>query len=127
MFGNDDIVARTFKKQALMSDNTNTLISTVIKEGIDFKVSPVIAANASGRKSFVSLIQFLGRITRKNEKFKKFRVYIDILDKEHPYLLSHSKERIEICKQFGIDVQICSSIQELIVNIIKYYKEMTKE
>lgn len=127
MFGNDDIVTRSFKKQALMADNTNTLISTVVKEGIDFKVSPVIAVNASGRKSFVSLIQFLGRITRKNEKFKKFRAYIDILDKEHPYLLAHSNERIKICKQFGIDVQICSSIQELIVNIIKYYKEMIKE
>jgi superfamily II DNA or RNA helicase len=110
-----------------MVDNSNTLISTVVSEGIDFAVSPVVAFNASGRKSFIRLIQFLGRITRKNEKFKKFRIYLDILDKENPFLLIHSNERIEICKQFGIDVQVCSSIQELIVDIIKYYKETTKE
>jgi superfamily II DNA or RNA helicase len=127
MFGADDIITRHFKKTALMANNTNTMISTVISEGIDFAVSPVVAINATGRKSFIKLIQFLGRITRQNEKFKKFRVYIDIIDKEHPYLLAHSSERIEICKQFGIDVQVCSSIQELIVDIIKYYKETTKE
>lgn len=127
MFGDDNIIIRQFKKRALMVDNSNTLISTVVSEGIDFAVSPVVAFNASGRKSFIRLIQFLGRITRKNEKFKKFRIYLDILDKENPFLLIHSNERIEICKQFGIDVQVCSSIQELIVDIIKYYKEATRE
>ncbi len=123
MYGCDDILMRTFKKNALQADTTNVLISTVVSEGIDFKVSPVVAINASGRKSFIKLIQFLGRITRPNEKFKTFRCYIDFVDKEHGFLLRHSKERIEVCKEFGIDVQVCSSVKELMIEVIKHYKE----
>ena len=126
MFGSDNIVDREFKKQALMNDNINVLISTVVSEGIDFKISPVVAVNASGRKSFIKLIQFLGRITRPNEKFKNFRVYVDFVDKEHPYLSYHSAERIKTCQQFGIDVKICYSIKELITEIVSYYKECLK-
>lgn len=127
MFGNDGILLREVKKQDLMDDTLNTLISTVIKEGVDFKVSPVVAINASGRKGFVNLIQFLGRITRPNEKFKTFRVYYDFIDRYHPYLRAHSLKRIKACEDFGIDVVICHSMKELIVETIKYYKQCCKK
>lgn len=123
MYGSDDILTRTFKKKALMSETINTLISTVVSEGIDFAISPVIAINASGRQSFVKLVQFLGRITRPNEKFKSFRCYVDIIDRTHPFLLRHSEERIKTCKDFGIDVVICKSIKELMIEVIKHYKK----
>ena len=123
MYGEDDISMRNIKKKQLMDDNINALISTVVREGIDFAVSPVIAMNASGRKSFISLIQFLGRITRPNEKFKGFRAYVDIINREHPFVLNHSKERIETCKAFGVEVVVVSSLNELMIEIIKYYKE----
>ena len=123
MYGEDDISMRDLKKKQLMTDNINTLISTVVKEGIDFKISPVIAVNASGRKSFVSLIQFLGRITRPNEKFNTFRCYIDIINHEHSFVLNHSQERMITCKAFGINVHVVHSINELMIEIIKHYKE----
>ena len=126
MYGEDDIITRELKKKALGADTINVLLSTVIKEGIDFKLSPVVAVNASGRKSFISLIQFLGRITRPNKKFKTFRAYIDFIDSTHPYLMAHSKKRMEACKEFGIDVIVCNSVKELIVEIIKHYKEHIK-
>jgi superfamily II DNA or RNA helicase len=123
MYGSDDIGMREIKKSHLMTDTINTIVSTVIKEGVDFSISPVIAVNASGRKSFVSLIQFLGRITRPNEKFKTFRCYIDFVDHYHPFLREHSLERIEACKSFGVEVVVCKSLKELITEIIKHYKE----
>lgn len=126
MYGSDDIVMREIKKAHLQkegADTINTIVSTVIKEGVDFKVSPVIAVNASGRKSFISLIQFLGRITRPNEKFKTFRCYIDFVDHYHPFLREHSYERMEACKQFGVEVVVCKSLKELVTEIIKHYKQ----
>ena len=71
-------------------------------------------------------VQFLGRITRPNKKFKTFRAYIDFIDSTHPYLMAHSKKRMEACKEFGIDVIVCNSVKELIVEIIKHYKEHIK-
>lgn len=126
MYGEDNIILRELKKESLSTDNTNVLISTVIKEGIDFKLSPVVAVNASGRKSFIPLIQFLGRVTRKNEKFKSFRIYLDSIDRYHPSLLAHSMERVEACKQFGVDVTICKSMNDLLVEVIKHYKQCFK-
>lgn len=125
MYGSDDILMREIKKAHLQregDDTINTIVSTVVKEGVDFKVSPVIAVNASGRKSFVSLIQFLGRITRPNERFKTFRCYIDFVDHYHPLLRQHSHERIEACKQFGVEVVVCKSLKELVTEVIKHYK-----
>jgi superfamily II DNA or RNA helicase len=126
MFGDDNIALREAKKMAIQDDTINTLISTVVKEGVDFPISPVIAVNASGRKSFISLIQFLGRITRPNEKFKSFRCYIDTVDNYHPLLKSHSQERMNACANFGVDVVVCNSVKDLIVEIIKHYKECVK-
>lgn len=123
MFGSDDIVMRDIKKTRLMSENINTLISTVVSEGVDFKISPVVALNASGRKGFIQLIQFLGRVTRPNEKFKKFRVLIDSVDRYHPSLLAHSQERMKACEEFGLTVVVCKTVQELLVEVVKYYKE----
>lgn len=123
MFGEDDIVMRDLKKQQLMDESINVIVGTVITEGIDFKVSPIVAVNASGRKGFIKLIQFLGRVTRPNKKFKKFRVLIDTVDRYHPALTAHSNERIQACKDFGLQVVICNSVKELLVEIIKYYKE----
>lgn len=127
IYGDDDICMRALKRESLSADNTiNTLISTVCKEGIDFKVSPVVAVNASGRKNFVSLIQFLGRVVRKNDEFGNFRVYIDFIDRYHSMLYSHSLERIEACKKYGIEVVTCKSIQDLLIEIVKYYKNCNK-
>jgi hypothetical protein len=102
------------------------LITSVCREGTDFAISPVIAINASGRKNFVGVVQFLGRILRKNNKFGKFRCYLDLVDRTHPMLYNHSLERIEACKNFGVEVVICKSIQELLKEIIIYYKECNK-
>lgn len=126
MYGSDDIVMREIKKTHLQKegdDTINTIVSTVVKEGVDFSVSPVIAVNASGRKSFINLIQFLGRITRANEKFGTWRQYIDFIDNYHPLLRQHSYDRINACKQFGIDVIIVHSLKELLDETVKYYKE----
>lgn len=122
MFGDDDIILREAKKASLQDDTINTLISTVVKEGSDFKISPVIAVNASGRQSFITTLQFLGRITRKNDTFGSFRAYIDLVDNYHPMLRRHSQERIKSCIDFGIDVVICHSMKELMCEIIKHYK-----
>lgn len=127
MFGLHSIVQREMKKESLGSNDinsTNTIVSTVIGEGIDFDISPVVAINASGRKSFIRVIQFLGRLTRQNEKFGKARVFIDLLDGYyHPMLKSHSKERIEACRNVGCEVEICDSLQDLLVKVIKHFKE----
>jgi len=122
MFGADDVFMRDVKKQDLMTDTYNTMISTVVTEGVDFSISPVVALNAAGRKSFIKLIQFLGRITRANEKFGSFRAYIDVVDTEHNLLKAHSLERIQAVKDFGIEVEIHNSVPELLSAIIKHYK-----
>jgi len=127
MYGGDDIVMRDAKKARLMNENINTLVSTVVTEGVDFKISPVVAVNASGRKSFIKLIQFLGRVTRPNEKFKSFRVLVDTIDNTHPALRAHSHERVKACENFGLEVVTCKSVKELLVEIIKYYKECQVE
>ena len=124
MYGQDSIIVRDMKKEALMSDDINVLISSVIGEGIDMKVSPVIAVNASGRKNFVSMIQFLGRIVRSNETFGGFRIYFDFIDTAHPMLKKHSLERIQNCKDTGSDVILVDSIQDVIVEIVKHYKTL---
>lgn len=121
MFGDDDILMRNIKKNKLMSENINTLVSSVISEGVDFKISPVVAVNASGRKGFIQLIQFLGRITRPNKKFKSFRVLIDFVDRYNPLLLHHSQERMKACENFGLTVVVCKSVQELLIEIVRYY------
>ena len=127
MYGDDDIIMRDAKKQRLMKEDVNTLVSTVVTEGVDFKVSPVVAVNASGRKGFIKLIQFLGRVTRPNPKFKKFRILVDMVDRYNPALVRHSEERIKACENFGVKVVICKSVKELLVEIIKYYKECNTE
>ena len=127
LYGANDLLCREGVRNQLADGTINTIVSTVCGEGLDFKISPVIAVNASGRKSFIKLIQFLGRITRPNKKFGKFRAYIDIIDKENPYLLYHSRERMKVCKEFGVDIQICSSVKDFLIALIKYYKECKTE
>jgi superfamily II DNA or RNA helicase len=123
MYGEDSIVVREAKREFLMNNDIDILISTLNKEGVDFAISPVVAFNAAGRKSFVSQIQFLGRIVRKNEDFKSFRVYYDFLDIAHPKLKEHSEERLQACRDTGSSVVICESINELLAKTIEYYKE----
>lgn len=121
MYGIDSVIARENKKSLLMSNQINTLISSVVKEGVDFAISPVVAVNASGREGFINVIQFLGRLTRANEKFGNFRVYIDIIDDYHPTLKNHSEARIQACKDIGLEVVICNDIIELIKDINIYF------
>lgn len=122
MYGQDSVIVRDMKKQSLMEDDINVLVSSVLQEGVDLKVSPVIAVNASGRKNFINMIQFLGRIVRGNEKFGDFRIYLDFIDTAHPMLKKHSLERIQNCKDTGSDVVICGTIQEVVGEIISHYK-----
>lgn len=124
MYGQDSIIVRDMKKDALMKDDINVLVSSVIGEGIDMKISPVIAVNASGRKNFISMIQFLGRIVRSNEKFGDFRIYFDFVDTAHPMLKKHSLERIQNCKDTGSDVVICESITDVIREIVSHYNQI---
>jgi superfamily II DNA or RNA helicase len=123
MYGADNVMIRDMKKDYLMNNDIDLLISTVNGEGIDMKISPVIAFNASGRKSFVKIIQFLGRIVRRNDSFKSFRCYYDYLDECHPKLKEHSEERIQACKDIGATVIICDTVNDLLFETIKYYKE----
>ena len=102
------------------------LITSVVREGVDFPISPVIAINASGRKSFVNVVQFLGRIVRKNDSFGKFRCYIDFVDTAHPKLKEHSEERIQACLDIGAEVIIVDTLDELLYQIINHYKQMQK-
>ena len=102
------------------------LITSVVREGVDFPISPVIAINASGRKSFVNVVQFLGRIVRKNDAFGKFRCYIDFIDDCHPKLLEHSNERIQACLDIGAEVVIVDNINALLREIIAHYKKTSE-
>jgi superfamily II DNA or RNA helicase len=122
MYGEDNIIIREAKKEALMRDDINVLISSVLKEGVDMKTSPVIAVNASGRKNFIDMIQFLGRIVRGNTKFGDFRVYLDFIDTAHPMLKRHSEERIQNCKDTGSEVVIVDNLQDVLAEIVKHYK-----
>ena len=126
MYGEDNVVVRDMKKEQLMNDDINVLISSVIGEGIDMRTSPVIAVNAAGRKNFIQQIQFLGRIVRSNKKFGNFRCLVDFIDTSHPMLKKHSLERIENCKDTGSEVVICNSISEVLKEIISYYKQQVK-
>jgi superfamily II DNA or RNA helicase len=121
MYGADNVVVRELKKEALMKDNINVIISSVLGEGVDLRISPVIAINAAGRKNFIQQIQFLGRIVRSNEKFGDFRVSYDIYDTAHPMLRKHSEERLQNCKDTGSEVVICETIQEVLKETVKYF------
>lgn len=103
------------------------LITTVVKEGVDFPISPVVAINASGKKSFINVIQFLGRVVRKNEAFGSFRLFIDFIDTAHPILKKHSEERIQACRDIGAEVIIVESIQELMKQVVSHYKQSNKQ
>lgn len=122
MYGEDSVIVRDIKKSSLMTDEINLLISSVLNEGVDLAISPVIAVNASGRKNFINMIQFLGRIVRSNEKFGDFRIYLDFIDSAHPMLKKHSIERIQNCKDTGSEVVLCETIQEVVIEIVKHYK-----
>lgn len=122
MFGEDNVYSREEKKKQLMNNEINTLITSVAREGVDFAISPVVAINASGRKGFVNVTQFLGRVVRKNKEFGNFRVCIDFIDKSNKKLEEHSLARIEAYKDTGSEVIIVSSVNELLTEIIKHYK-----
>jgi superfamily II DNA or RNA helicase len=122
MYGQDSIIVRDMKKNSLMEDDINVLVSSVLQEGVDLKVSPVIAVNASGRKNFINMIQFLGRIVRGNEKFGDFRVYLDFIDSAHPMIKNHSLERVQNCKDTGSEVIICDTLPDVVTEIVKHYK-----
>ena len=126
MYGDDNVVLREIKKESLMKNTVDVVISSVLKEAVDFETSPVIAINASGRKNFTSVVQLLGRCVRKNQSFKQFRCYIDFIDDIHPKLLEHSNERIQACTDIGAEAVICDSIEELLRSVINYYKEVGK-
>ena len=122
MYGEDSVIVRDIKRDILMKNDIDVIISTVNKEGVDFKISPVVALNAAGRKSFVNQIQFLGRIVRKNDTFKSFRAYIDFIDTCHPKLKDHSEERIQACTDIGAEIVIVENTTDLLTEIINYYK-----
>lgn len=123
MYGSDLVVVRDMKKDYLMKNEINALITSVCGEGIDLPISPVVSINASGRKSFIKQVQGTGRIVRKNDTFGSFRVMIDFVDDCHPLLYEHSLERIETCKNEGWEVVIVDTVDELLRSIITYYKE----
>ena len=127
MYGEDSVTVRDMKKDYLMKNDVDAIISTITKEGVDFKISPVVAINATGRKSYVNQIQFLGRIVRKNDSFKSFRAYIDFIDTCHPKLREHSEERIQSCRDIGAEVVIVENMTELLKEIINHYKKTCVE
>ncbi len=123
MYGEDSIIVRDMKKASLMNDDINVLVSSVLQEGVDLRISPVIAINASGRKNFINMVQFLGRIVRSNEKFGSFRCYIDFIDNSHPMLKKHSTERVQNCKDTGSEVVICDTMHKVLTEIVLHYKQ----
>ena len=123
MYGEDSIIVRDMKKASLMNDDINVLVSSVLQEGVDLRISPVIAINASGRKNFINMVQFLGRIVRSNEKFGSFRCYIDFIDNSHPMLKKHSTERVQNCKDTGSEVVICDTMRKVLTEIVLHYKQ----
>ena len=126
MYGQDSVIVRDMKKESLMTDDINVLVSSVLQEGVDLRVSPVIAVNGSGRKNFINMIQFLGRIVRSNSKFGDFRVYLDFIDTDHPMIKKHSLERVQNCRDTGSNVVICDTIQDVLKEIVSHYKQSNK-
>ena len=110
--------------KAISKKKIRVLITTVVKEGVDFPISPVVAINASGKKSFINVVQFFGRIVRKNETFGDFRVFIDFIDTAHPLLKKHSDERMIACKDIGAEVIVVETIMDLVKEVVKYYKQV---
>lgn len=64
-----------------------------------------IIINVSGNKSSISVLQSIGRVMRKT-KNKEFAYYYDFYDYGSKYFTSASKQRINILKEFGHEVEI---------------------
>ena len=86
--------------------------SKTLNEGIDIPAIDCLIVASSGR-GYVQTIQRIGRGLRLSHKDKVLEVY-DLYDETNPYLVKHSKKRMEYYKEAGFFSDIsniqCSSI-----------------
>jgi len=64
---------------------------------------------AGGGKSYVKLLQRVGRGMRKKAGDNRI-VIVDFIDDTNDYLLSHSEERIETYTQEGFAIRVADTI-----------------
>ena len=85
------------------------LISTVLGEGVDIPHLNALIIAAAG-KSQKQLLQRVGRgIRKKHSGPNEVEIY-DFFDKSHPILRRQSKDRLEIYRDQGFEVEICSTL-----------------
>ena len=71
--------------------------TNIFDEGIDVKDINVII-NGAGCKSAPAVFQRAGRAMRKKEDDKNYAIIMDFMDKQHPRLLDHSRQRYNLIK-----------------------------
>jgi superfamily II DNA or RNA helicase len=89
-----------------MRDHSGVFIaSPIFDEGIDVpRVDTVILA--CGGKSYVKLLQRIGRGMRKKDDGKNELIIIDFIDDTNKYLLKHSDRRIKTYVSEGFDAKV---------------------
>mgnify|MGYP001764489042 CR=1 FL=1 len=100
LYGEDSIKARRLAIAKLQSGELDTLITNkIFQKGVDIpKLMSVIIA--AGGASVVDSLQRVGRGMRLAPGKKLFTV-IDFMDRGHPWLLRHSRERKKAYKDAG--------------------------
>ncbi len=101
---------KTFKE-----NNGYVLIgsSQIFSAGIDIPDLDIII-NVSAHKSDVQSVQTIGRVKRKTEN-KVMGYYIDFYDIGAKFFKDSAKQRMEILKQFGNNIQIVKDYNEIII------------
>ena len=110
--GSTDKVERKEMFNKFKASNDFVLIGStkIFSAGIDIPDLNIII-NTTGHKSNIDTIQITGRVKRKYGN-KLFGYYVDFLD-EVKFFKTASKLRIKKLKEFGNEVKIINSIDEL--------------
>lgn len=102
--GKDDTETREKALAKVRNGNLKILIGTkIIDTGIDVDRFKALILCSSG-KSYISLLQRIGRILRMR-KDKKEVIVFDLLDRTSEILYKHGKQRIRYYKEQGFDVK----------------------
>lgn len=103
--GGMDMEYRQFVLDAMRSGKAGVYIaSPIFDEGIDVPGVDVVIL-AGGGKSYIKLLQRVGRGMRKKDGDNVVTIH-DFIDDTNKHLLSHSGDRIDIYEKEGFDIQL---------------------
>jgi superfamily II DNA or RNA helicase len=115
LYGSQSKKERQEIREKVINGDVGQLISTVVKEGVDFKPLEITIKASAGKRD-INLIQQLGRNMRILEGKRK-PVFIDFLHRDSGILQKHSRERIKTFKERGYEVNIMSLDQFMKSNV----------